>query len=478
MRGEKEKKKEKAKVSSAVDVQALDLLLDQPAWRRKMARTLHGFELVYLPHHFDQPPALYHDQLNATLENPQKRFLNIMGHRGSGKTTKAALSFVLWAALENPDKYPFIIIGADTVLQAKTHLANIKDELENNQLLQTDYELDLKTVEWQKLDFTLPNGVRILARSRGQKVRGLKHKQYRVGLFIGDDLEDADWARKKENRDKTERWLRREVLPALREHVGRMIIIGNMVHRDCLVARLEADPLFETLKFPLLDEKDKCLWPAKYPTKESIDELKKLVGNITWQREYLLKPVAEEGQEVKEEWIQYYDSLPVDFEAQGIGVDLAISKSETADFTAMVPAQVVTENGQKKIYILTNIVNERLNFKETIEAAKGLAKHLDSNPLFFVEKVAYQQAAIEELEREHLAVVPVKPGTDKRARLRTVARYIQDGTVVFPKRGAEDLIDQLVGFGVEAHDDLVDAFVYAVTGLIEYLQSPPEVLII
>ena len=35
---------------------------------------------------------------------------------------------------------------------------------------------------------------------------------------------------------------------------------------------------------------------------------------------------------------------------------------------------------------------------------------------------------------------------------------IQSGHILFPQRGAEELIGQLTGFGVEKHDDLADAF--------------------
>jgi len=467
--------KKKAKIKSNEELLALAQLIDQPAWRRKMARTLGGFETVYLPHHFSLPPANYHPTLDAILTDHKKRFLNIIGHRGSGKSTKANLSAVLWFALEHANRYPFIIIAADTQMQAKTHIANIREELENNELLQADYSLDLSRVEWQKLDFTLPNGVRILARSRGQKVRGLKHRQHRISAIVIDDPEDIEFARKKENRDKTERWLRQEVLPALGPR-GRCIIIGNMVHKDCLVARLEQDKEFETYKFPLVDDQGQCQWPALYPTQEDLDRLRALAGNVGWQREYLLRPVAEEGQEIKDEWIRYYDSLPAEWTAKGVGVDLAISKSDKADYTAMVPAMIQHDSeGQPHIYILPHIVNERLSFKETIDQAQALARELGDS-IFFVEKVAYQQAAIEEMERKLLSVHPVKPGSDKRARLRTIAPYIQNGTVLFPRRGAEDLIMQLTGFGIEAHDDLVDAFVYVVRGLVDMALNPPEVV--
>ena len=35
---------------------------------------------------------------------------------------------------------------------------------------------------------------------------------------------------------------------------------------------------------------------------------------------------------------------------------------------------------------------------------------------------------------------------------------IKNGTILFPDKGCEELIEQLVGFGVEKHDDLADAF--------------------
>lgn len=43
-----------------------------------------------------------------------------------------------------------------------------------------------------------------------------------------------------------------------------------------------------------------------------------------------------------------------------------------------------------------------------------------------------------------------------------IADKIQRGIILFPKKGAEQLISQLVGFGVEKHDDLVDALTTAV----------------
>jgi predicted phage terminase large subunit-like protein len=442
--------------------------------------------LVYLPHYLDKQPASFHAELLGTLGEHAERMIEVIGFRGSAKSTFGSLALPLWAALEYPEQYNFIIPIADTGTQANLNIANIKEELENNLMIKQDYgavkgelvsdwNLDSEE-EWQAKNMLLSNGVRILARSRGQKVRGLRHKQHRPKLVIVDDPEDLEWVRTKENRDKTERWLRGEVIPAIDESNGRLIVIGNQLHTDALMARLKRDKTFKQLEYPLVKD-GKITWLGKYPDQKSIDFQRDLVGLNAFQREYLLKVVPEEGADVHEEWIQYYDAIPPEVEngLHGTGVDLAISKKETADYTSMVSGTSFVRDGIPKIYIKPNPINARLSFHETIETTKAMAV---TNPfsIFFVEDVQYQRAAIEEMERAMLPVTAMRAGGDKRARLRAIAIYVQNGTIVFPRKGCEDLLIQLLGFGVEEHDDLVDAFVYLILGLVQQGMQNPEVI--
>ena len=230
------------------------------------------------------------------------------------------------------------------------------------------------------------------------------------------------------------------------------------------------------VEFPLLDKNGDILWIGKYPDMQAIEVEKKQVsaksqiGMRAWQREYLLKLVPEEGQVVKDEWIQYYDNLPETKQrASGTGVDLAISKKSTADYTAMVSGRLFPAGVDiPKVYIMPNPVNEHLSGFETTSKGKSVSLALGGGTLtpLWVEDVAYQRMQVEAMERAGLPVTGVKVGSDKCARLTSVASYIQNGTVLFPRSGCEDLILQLTGFGVEAHDDLADAFVYAVQGLL------------
>jgi phage terminase large subunit-like protein len=71
---------------------------------------------------------------------------------------------------------------------------------------------------------------------------------------------------------------------------------------------------------------------------------------------------------------------------------------------------------------------------------RAIPAELGGANMFFVEDVAYQKAAIQEMERMMLPVIPMKVTTDKRSRLQVVAPYIKNGTVLFPRNGCEQLL--------------------------------------
>jgi predicted phage terminase large subunit-like protein len=153
----------------------------------------------------------------------------------------------------------------------------------------------------------------------------------------------------------------------------------------------------------------------------------------------------------------------------------SISPKESADYTAIVSGEVTWPGGHIEIYILPHPIIRRMSFHETMDTLDGVRKSSVMSSEFFVEAVAYQQAAIEELERRAFSVQAMHPMKDKRARLRVAARYIKNGTVKFPRHGCEQLLTQLLGFGVEKHDDAVDALVYLILGLVGEGISPQEI---
>ena len=475
-----------------------------------MAQSFLGFCVLYFPHYLSLPPADFHPELLSLLEDRTEQFLSITGFRGSAKSSFGSVALPLWMALVKNEEYPFVVVINETRDVVVENMANVRRELEENLLLRLDFgdmsEGVSKRQEWTKTGLLLKNGVRVIGLSRGQRIRGRRHGEHRPSGVIIDDPEELAKVDKKEYRDKTERWLRGDVIPAIEETRARLIVMGNILHTDALMARLKNDPLFTHRDYALFkgsETWEHCTWKGKYPTPESLERQKAKVGNIAWKREYCLKIVPPEGQVVKEEWLQYYDEIPLPYEKptespqslsdvsmeeetdtvntihrSGVGVDLAISKKDTADFTTMVEGVVAGREGEPgKLYILPHPCNERLSFLETQNEMKrrnAATGQLYATPTFYIEDVAYQRSAVEMAQTLGLVVVPVKPGADKRARLTAAATYIQNGIVKFPRVGAEDLIAQILGFGIEDHDDLVDGFTTLVLGMLagETLEMP------
>lgn len=121
-----------------------------------------------------------------------------------------------------------------------------------------------------------------------------------------------------------------------------------------------------------------------------------------------------------------------------------------------------------------------MNFPETIKQIKEISeanKKLYSSHIL-VEEVGYQKAVVDQLMHDSLNVEGVKISSDKRSRLISISAMIQSGKIKFPRHGAEALIRQIVGFGVERHDDLVDAFTLVAHYAIQFDHGIPQFLVI
>jgi predicted phage terminase large subunit-like protein len=437
----------------------------------------------YFAHYVKYETASFQRELFSFTEHNDINNLFVVAFRGSGKSTILTMSYPVWAILGKQQK-KFVLILCQTKNQAKQHMINLKRELESNQLLKNDLgPFQEENDEWgsSSLVFSRLNA-RITAASSEQSIRGIRHHQYRPDLIICDDVEDMLSVKTREGRDKTYDWLHGEVIPAGDKNT-KLVVVGNLLHEDGLMMRLKQDVdekrlngLFKS--YPLINENGRIAWTGKYPTKEDIEVEQKKVGNdIAWQREYLLRIVSDAGRVVHPEWIQYYDEIPSDkgyFLGYYVGVDLAISQNETADYTAMVVLEVYRIEEEYKAYVRMYPINKRLTFPEQIEQIKILVYNLktDRTPQVFIENVGYQESLIQQLKKDGLRVEGVSVHGDKRGRLMMTTAAIQNGHILFPKKGAEDLILQITGFGVEKHDDLADAFSLVANQLIIYAAKP------
>jgi len=439
----------------------------------------------YYAHYVQYATADFQKEIIHHIEKSSLENFYVCAFRGSGKSTMVTTAYPIWAILGKQQK-KFIMIFTQTRMQAKQHMMNIRSELEGNKLLLNDLgPFQEESDEWGSYSLVFKkHGARITVASSEQSIRGARHNQYRPDLFICDDVEDVQSTKTREGRNKTYNWLRSEVVPAGDKNT-RLIIVGNLLHEDSLLMRIkgevesnQASGIFKM--YPLIDNNEKCIWKGKYPDAKAIEDEKKKVSNENaWQREYLLRIIPADDQVIYPEWIQYYDKLPESvsyadgFQETVMGVDLAISQKSSADYFTIVSAYVYEKDNILKIYILGNTVNKRCTFPEQVELIKHMALN-HKNSLACIESVAYQESVVQQLK--HLGLQRVKSvgvTVDKRSRLQATTAAVQNGQILFPREGADDLIQQLVGFGTEKHDDLVDAFTLCINHILEtYLNKP------
>lgn len=442
--------------------------------RQKLTSESHyWFFATYFPEYIKYETADFQRELFKITEDESTPLAVVVAFRGSAKSTIVTMSYPIWAIVGKQQK-KFVVIASQTQYQARTHLMSIKRELESNELLANDLGPFVEQrEEWGSTSLYIPKyNARITAISTEQSVRGIRHGAYRPDLIIADDVEDSNSVKTRESRNKTFDWYTGEIIPA--GDVGtKRIAIGNLLHEDSLLMRLkeridkgQIDGIFRA--WPVMDGR-KILWPGKYPDQAAITKQKREVANkVSWEREYMLRIIPDEDQVIDGGWIKFYDELPEftdknEYINSFISVDLAISQRDTADNTAIVIIHAFGyEPKNRRYYIDKRFVNGKLSHLGTLESIQSIYATLDGlgddPPLVLVESVQYQASVVEQLQDMGINVKGIKVSTDKRSRLQLASALFEQGVVFFPKDSVvRPAIQQIVGFGVEKHDDLADA---------------------
>jgi len=464
------------------------LLKDRKALIATAQRNFFLFFYIYFGRYIKCPIAPFHFEMFRIAQDEGIKRAGVMTFRNSAKSTILNTAYSLWAIMGAPQK-KHIVIASQTQQRSKDHLMDIRKEIETNRLAEENLgPFNIGEDRWGATTLIIPvYKARISAISVEEGIRGLKEGPNRPDLIIADDIEDSNSVKTKEMRDKTFNWFTGELIP-LGETDVKVIVLGNFLCQDSVLFRLgelikEGKMKGVFLHVPLVDENGKIAWPGKFPNMESIEEFKKSIGNeLTWQRDFLLRAIPDDYQIVLRERIQFYEKLPSqesgnDYKYTWTAVDPAISEKSSADFTAMVSAQIHGSEENLKIYILPNPINKRMDFTTAVEQIKKISNILGKGrpTKVFIESNAFQASLAQQLKYQKYLVESVQTSGDKRERLNLVSPLIENGTVLFPQKGAEELIEQLVNFGIERHDDLVDAFTMLVFKALENNRPVPSI---
>lgn len=435
---------------------------------------------TYLPHYFNYPPAAFHRELIQLLEQrPEGRVdpgkgwgavkpVVVAAPREFAKTTVCTFGYVLHQICFG--KRRFIVIGSDTEDLASDITGYIFLELLYNDRLRQDFGELVKGTRAVD-DFVTNNDVRVKARGRGQRLRGMKHRQWRPDLVILDDLENDLNVRNPEIVRQILEWITSAVYPAM-EANGNLFIIGTILRRrsalDVMLTSGEEPYCHFTRRiYRAITPEGRSLWEAKHPVARLLRQ-KQLMGTVAFNCEKMNEPVQESGI-FRQEWIHYYhpDTLKDKELRVGVFFDPSLESGATSDYKAVLTVGLAPQ--EMVFYVLDAFIQ-----KTTLERALLTVcnRFREYRPLVVgVEDNFFQRLLLNEFERlgrEQGLVLPIKGVTHrvaKEARISALSPLLERARIRFI-RGHSDqevLIEQMLYFPSRTiHDDGPDALEGAV----------------
>lgn len=186
-----------------------------------------------------------------------------------------------------------------------------------------------------------------------------------------------------------------------------------------------------------------------------IEDARRDLPELVFRQEYLAEFVTQEGTLLKSQWVKVAEPPPG--LTLRMGVDLAISQKEGADYSAAV---ILGTDAQGNVFIV-HAERVRASFHQVIEWIKALAARWQPS-VIHVEQVQFQAAVITELVRTtNLPVKGVRPDRDKVTRFLPLQARYEQGLVWHAPTLPPEFTGELLSFPIGEHDDMVDAAAYA-----------------
>lgn len=298
-------------------------------------------------------------------------------------------------------------------------------------------------------------------------------------LIIDDPLKSREEADSRLIRDKLWDWYASTAYTRLMPG-GAVVLIQTRWHEDDLAGRLMlGHENWEVLNLPAIAEHGdmlgrpvgQALWPEQYPLK-TLEDIKATIGEREFAALYQQRPSPLEGALFRRDWIGR-QVVPRSGTRIAMGVDLALSNKQSADYTAIV---VIARDEFGKLYVL-DAVRERVDFPSALRMIRNMADKWNPKAIA-IEQVAYQAVVVQELLRQTtLPIRGVTPDKDKVTRAQPLALRYEQGLVHHAQLPSW-FEDELLAFPQSQHDDAVDALVYAYQAVMKMSVSGdvPEVI--
>lgn len=383
----------------------------------------------------------------------------VLEPRGHAKTTWGNTIFLAWLIANQKDIRVGLI--SNTAKQANDFSRAIRWTYESNERFRDIYGDIVGKTKWTDVEWL----------RAGSKMHGTKDVTLysagaggaiiskRFDIILCDDILDEENTANIEQREKIETWFWKTLKPCLVPG-GVIVVLGTRWGEDDMYQQLitpveDGGKGWRSLIKGAIDTEGRALWPEIWPL-TALDQEKRDMGAAMFACSYLNDISGlMSGNVFRKENFSYFDQLP-----EGkpytirMGVDLASSEKERADFTARV---TTAEDDEGNFYVLSVVRDKRASHHAEFVYEGWLA--YPQMALVVIENQQFQSTLIQTLIQDfpRIPVEGKRSDVDKTQRARAVAtRY--ESHKVFHHRSLKDseFETEMLSFP-KAHDDMVDA---------------------
>jgi predicted phage terminase large subunit-like protein len=298
----------------------------------------------------------------------------------------------------------------------------------------------------------------------------------RGGNFvIIDDPMKPQEAYSEAARDNVKQWYSSTLLTRLDDKTqDAIVVVMQRLHVDDLVGYLLEQGGWTHLNLPAIAEVESVvplsptrshlrrvgdlLHPVREP-REVLDELKRSMGSLDFAAQYQQEPVADGGNLIKWNWLQFYDRPPSRQPGDRIIVswDTAMSSSELASYSVCVVLQVRGET----VFVL-DVLHNRLEYPDLRRAVLDMHhrwRNFVNDYALLIEDKGSGMSLIQDLRRDNIRAIAVAPQGDKPMRMNAQTARIEAGAVSLPRTAPwlDEFRREILAFPAGRHSDQVDA---------------------
>ena len=390
----------------------------------------------------------------------------VLEPRGHAKTTWGNSILLSWLV----GKYPDIRIGliSNTATQANGFSRAIRWTLQMNDRFKEVFGDCVSPAKWTDLEWLRKgsknhgsNNVTMMSVGVAGALLGK-----RFDIILCDDILDSENTINIDQRDKVDEWFFKTLKPCLVPG-GIMLVLGTRwtegdLYETLITPEQEGGKGWRSLtKAAITQDEDgteHALWPDYWPLSKLYKERSDM-GSDNFACAYLNDISGlREGTIFRREWYQYFDHLDPDKEYTiTMGVDLASSERERADFTARA---IVAEDNDHNHYVLS-IYRDKIETGHREFVLDGVRAYPKVSRVI-IENNQFQSTLVQDLlNTTNVPVVGRKAEVDKRTRARAAAARYESHKVFHHRTLKGGIFEtELLSFP-KGHDDMVDALGHA-----------------